>query len=531
LAGAAQEQEGELNMNRLPVSLAAIGLLAAPFGLQAAIPQQVRVDTGTLSGTTGVSAHVRLFKGIPFAAPPVGQHRWQAPQPAASWDGVRDASEFGPRCMQGGPGGPGGATPPPAAEDCLYLNVWTTADSPNDRRPVMVWIYGGGFSSGAGSEPRYDGEGLAKKGAVVVTLNYRLGGFGFFAHPELSRESGRNASGNYGMMDAIAALEWVQRNVEAFGGDPGNVTIFGESAGAIMVAALLGSPQAKGLYHRAIAQSGAWMGLGMAPMGTLARAEEAGVGALAELGAASIAELRAKPADEILRGLRGAGIVVDGYLVPEDLSATFADGRQHAVDVLLGSNKDEGTFFQFGGAQTAEQFMGTANRRFGAMAGEFLALYPAASDEQANESYLASFSDEAAWHMRLFANRQAAVGKNAYVYYFTRVPPSPPGRPSRGATHVAEIAYVFDNLAEGTPWTDTDRALADTMSSYWVNFARTGDPNGAGLPNWPAYPAAGTGKAVVLGDNVHVEAATMPKPDRLAFFDAAYARQMAEGAQ
>jgi para-nitrobenzyl esterase len=394
----------------------------------------------------------------------------------------------------------------------------------------MVWIYGGGFTGGAGSEPRYDGEGLAEKGAVVVTLNYRLGGFGFFAHPDLSRESGHDASGNYGMMDAIAALEWVRRNIEVFGGDPANVTLFGESAGAIMVSALLGSPQAAGLFQRAIAQSGAWMGLGMAPMGTLARAETAGADAATALGAKSITELRAKPADEVLRGIRSAGILVDGYLVPEDLSRTFADGRQHKVDVLVGSNKDEGTFFQFGGAQTAERFTGTSTQRFDDLAGRFFGLYPATTDEQANESYLASFSDEAAWHMRTFASRQAAAGKNAFVYYFTRVPPAPPGRPSRGATHVAEIAYVFNHLGDGTPWTRTDHDLADTMSSYWVNFARTGNPNGDGLPSWPAYPSTGVGKAMVLGDTVHTEPAPTPGADRLAFFDSAYARQMSSGA-
>ncbi len=508
-------------------SLVALGAaMAASAGAAAAIPAQVRIDAGTLRGTTGMSTEVRVFEGIPFAAPPTGANRWRAPQPVARWDGVRDATEFGLRCTQGGFGGPGGNNAPPSGEDCLYLNVWTTAASSDDKRPVMLWIYGGGFTGGAGSESRYDGEGLAKKGAVVVTFNYRLGSLGFFSHPELSRESSHHSSGNYGMLDALAALGWVQRNIATFGGDPDNVTIFGESAGAIMVAALVGSPEAEGLFGRAISQSGAWMGLGMAQMSTLARAEEAGAAGAEELGASSIAELRAKPAEEILRGIRSAGIVVDGYLVPEDLSKTFAAGRQRPVDVLVGSNRDEGTFFQFGGAQTAEQFKVNASGRFADEAPAFLEIYPADSDAQANESYLASFSDEAAWHMRTFANRQAAIGKSAYVYYFTHVPPSLPGRPSRGATHVAEVAYMFDHLQDGLDWTDTDRKLADTMSSYWVNFARTGDPNGPGLPVWQKFGTMPADRAIVLGDTVHMESSPTPSAARLAFFDAAYERLM-----
>jgi para-nitrobenzyl esterase len=507
--------------------LAAFCALLATSGALAAIPADIKIDGGRITGTTGISSEVRVFKGIPFAAPPLGANRWRPPQPAAGWTGVRAASEFAPRCTQGGRGGPNAPTPPSTSEDCLYLNVWTTAQAANEKRPVMLWIYGGGFSGGAGSEPRYDGEGLAKKGAVVVTINYRLGSLGFFAHPELSAESEHKVSGNYGVLDAIAALQWVQRNIAQFGGDPANVTIFGESAGANMVAALVGSPVAKGLFHRAIAQSGAWMGLGMASMNTLARAQEVGAKALTDSGAKSIADLRASAAPEVFQKIRGGGLVVDGWLIPEDLSLTYKAGRQNDVDLLVGSNKDEGTFFQRPGL-TAEQFTGQAKQRFGVLADGYLKIYPAADDAQTVQSYLASFSDEAAWHMREFAELQAKRGAKAYVYYFTRVPPSPPDRPSRGATHVAEVAYAFNNLAAGQPWTDVDVRLADTMSSYWVNFARSGNPNSPGLPTWPAYRDAADSKVQVLGDTVATQSATTPAPATLAFFDSAY-QQLLKG--
>ncbi len=285
----------------------------ATTGATAAASDSVRLDTGLVSGTSGTSADIRVYKGIPFAAPPVGALRWRAPQPAARWEGVRKADQFGARCMQGG--GPGGQ---PMSEDCLFVNVWTGARSPSERRPVMVWSYGGAFAGGAGSLPGYDGENLARKGVVVVTYNYRLGPFGWFSHPELSKESGHNASGNQGLMDAIALLKWVQRNIAAFGGDPRNVTIFGESAGGILVAALLGSPEAKGLFQRAISESGGWMGVSIAPMMTLAEAEQSGTQVASSMGATSLAELRAKSAEELQKGGRGQRPIVDGWYIRED---------------------------------------------------------------------------------------------------------------------------------------------------------------------------------------------------------------------
>jgi para-nitrobenzyl esterase len=507
--------------------LTAVSMTATTAAL-AAIPAEVAIDSGTLTGTTGATPEIRAFKGIPFAAPPVGANRWRPPQPVTPWSGIRPATEYAPRCTQGGGAAPN-ANAPPTAEDCLYLNVWTTADSPSDRRPVMVWLYGGGFAGGAGSEPRYAGDGLARKGAVVVTLNYRLGSLGFFAHPELSAESEPNVSGNYGMLDALAALQWVQRNIAAFGGDAGNITVFGESAGANLAGALVASPAAQGLMHRAIAQSGGFMGLSMARTGTLARAEEVGAKALTDAGIASIAEARAKPAAEVFAALRGGGLVVDGYLLLEDLSLTFARGRQNSIDLLVGSNRDEGTFFARPGL-TAEQFQRQAKQRFGVLADGYAKIYPAADDVQAGASYLKSFSDEAAWAMRKFAELQAKQGNRAYVYYFTRVPPTLADRPSRGATHVAEIPYMFDNLAPPLPWSDVDRRLADVMSSYWVNFARSGDPNGLGLPPWPAYRDVATGKAQILGDTVVTESQTVPASATLAFFDSAYQQLLQGGA-
>ncbi len=478
----------------------------------AAMDDPVRLDTGLISGATTESPDVRVFKGIPYAAPPVGDLRWRAPKPAAHWEGTRKADEFGPVCMQGGN--------QKMSEDCLYLNVWTGARTGSEKRPVMVWIYGGGYTGGSGSQPMYDGAALAKKGAVVVTFNYRLGALGFFSHPELTRESDRRGAANFGVLDAIEALHWVERNIARFGGDPKRVTIFGESAGAGMVANLMTIPSAKGLFERALGESSAWSTARIAPLSTLAEAEQAGVKLADGVGAKSLAELRAKPAEAIQKAGRGTGPVVDGYLIPEDPGKVFAAGKQIEVPVLTGSNRDE----SFGGnPKSAAEFVEQVRKRFGEQADAFLKLYPADSDVQARESAFYSGRDEMAFVMRNWARLAAKPGKSkSFVYYFTQQPPRlenargpfAPG-PHGSATHVSEILYAFGHLDNSRPWTDSDRQVADAMSSYWVNFARSGDPNGKGLSKWPVFDDKYQ-RVMVFGNPT--EGAGAPSEAQLAFF-------------
>jgi para-nitrobenzyl esterase len=532
-------------------------LVARPFAM---VPDHVRIDTGALAGVVGATQPmVRVFKGIPYAAPPIAENRWRAPQPAAKWDGVRNADAFGAPCAAGAPfGGRGGggarggargdapAPQPPAAtappreparsEDCLYLNVWTSANSASDKRPVMMWIYGGGFTGGSGGMTWYDGENLAAKGPVIVTINYRLGSLGFFAHPDLAKEAGHPGSGNYGMMDSIAALQWIKRNIAAFGGDPNNVTIAGESAGAIMVGALVGSPQAKGLFKRAIAESGGWMGLQMAHMKTAGDAEAAGVKAVDALGVKSMAELRAKPLTE-LTGLQSQGLVVDGYVIPEDVSLIFQAGKQNVVDVLTGSNRDEANFGICPGAGLAGRgganmsvanFKSRAEQRFGEIADQYLKLYPVSSDDDAKKAAHEACADEVNWNMRQWAAAEAGKGKKAYTYFFSHVQmvnsPNGPQLSPQGATHTSEISFAWNNPKgqANQVWNDVDIKLADQMSSYWVNFISKGDPNGAGLPRWPEYKDLANSKVMVLGDTPQVEPVA-PAP-KLSFYSAAFQR-------
>jgi para-nitrobenzyl esterase len=504
-----------------PLHLALIVSFIMTATAFAAIQDPVALDTGLVSGAPGSNPEVRVFKGIPFAAPPVGSLRWSPPQPPQPWSEVRQASEFGPRCMQGR----GGGDDATVSEDCLYLNVWTAADSPAERRPVIIWSYGGSLRSGSGSQLQYDGEALARKGVVFVTYNYRLGMFGFFSHPELTKESPHNASGNYGLMDLIAALEWIQRNITAFGGDPDRVTLMGESAGASLVACTITSPRAKGLFHRAIAQSTGCTGTSRigSPLTTLHEAEEQGLRLATSMGAPSLSQLRALSADEILRRGEGMRVIVDGWNILDDWLATLKQGRQSDVNLLLGSNKDEGTFPIFGVPNgSPEEFISRSRQQFGELAGTYLRFYPAGSTAESDTSQLAAFRDLVFWNLRTWASYQMTTGTaTSYLYFFTREPPVAPGQRSRGASHTAEIPYAFNNLhLENRPWTEVDYKLAEIMSSYWVNFAATGDPNGPGLPLWPRYSTESERAVMILGDTV--EAGRGPDPAALSLYDKHY---------
>ena len=511
-----------------PASFSIAALFALVHVLPAAIEEPVRLDSGLVSGVAGTNTAVRVFRGIPYAAPPVGNLRWREPLPAAHWDGVRTADQFGAMCTQPAFRGATGANPPAKpsnmSEDCLFLNVWTAATSANDRRPVMLWIHPGGYQTGSGSTPGFDGEGLAKKGVILVTINYRLGVFGFFSHPELTKESEHHASGNYALMDQAAALRWVQKNIAAFGGDPQRVTVFGDSAGSSSISNLMGSPRAKGLFQRAVGESGAWMGLSLTPARTLAEAEQSGIKIAETLHAQTLDDLRAKPAEDLLRSGRAGGPVIDGWFLPEDVGTAFAGHKQNDVPLLAGSNQDEGTFFLQ--PTTAEKFMERSRARYGDRADAFLKLYPAGSDEEANASQLAAFRDELAFVMRVWARAQTKTGRSkAFLYYFTHQPPPPVGATSRGgfgsgATHGSEAQYVFQNLLPPRAWTDLDRQVSDMLSSYWVNFAANGDPNGKGLAKWPAFDDRKSDRPMVLDDQAEIGPA--PNPSQQAFFESVY---------
>ena len=492
-----------------------IVMLAGPMMLPAQ-ELELKLKMGKLAGKVDgpIATPVRAFLGIPYAAPPVGPLRWHEPVPAGKWKGVRQAKEFGPRCMQPAVNADMVFRDPGVSEDCLTLNVWTSAKSMKDRKdrdsrniklPVMVWIYGGGFVAGSTSERRQDGAMLASKGVVVVTMNYRLGIFGFLATKELATDSGHGSAGNYGLMDQTFALYWVKENIEAFGGDPNNVTLFGESAGAYSVNAQMASPLAKGLFQRAIGESGGALygskGISFKPLADTE--EQNATWAKTVFGTDSLAELRKLPAQQLLDGqmkkdeqgeTERLGGVVDGYFLPETIPAIFAAGKQNDVPLLAGWNRDEGGLDP---KMTVAALGAEAAKQFPDHAAVLTALYGATDDREAVRAAADLAGDRfIAYSTWKWMEAQATTGKQPeYRYRFDVVIPADPNHPGGlTAYHSGEIPYVFGNLdllsSFGYGWRDEDKQASDIMQRYWLNFAKTGDPNGEGLAKWPTYGTA-----------------------------------------
>jgi para-nitrobenzyl esterase len=469
-------------MRHLILSLAL--LLSAPFIQAQTTP--VKVKEGVVQGTS--EGGLTIYKGIPFATPPVGELRWRAPQPAAKWEGVRQADKFAPAPMQGGNPVSG------KSEDCLYLNVWTPAKSPTDKVPVLVWIYGGGFNFGGTAEPTYNGEKLAKKGVVLVSIAYRVGQLGFLAHPELSAENPNHVSGNYGLLDMIAGLKWIKENIAAFGGDPNKVTIFGESAGGIAVSMLCASPLAKGLFHGAISQSGGSFGPARTTtfpgenMKSLPYAEAAGAAYVKGAGFSSIADLRKVDADKLppVRGL--AWPIIDGRVIPGDQYKLYEEGKYNNVPILVGYNSDEGA--SFSPPKTPEDYVAAVKGRYGKFADDLIKAYPAGTGNVAKTARDLSRDAAFGWHTWSWARLQSKNQSKVFYYYFDQHLSYPEGSPlaGYGSPHGQEVAYVFGTLNASSPQTTkTDLDISDAMSTYWTNFAKYGDPNGAGEPKWHAF--------------------------------------------
>jgi para-nitrobenzyl esterase len=515
-------------------SLVALSMITAADAAFAA--DRVKIANGVLETTTPPVNGVRSFKGIPFGQPPVGELRWKEPQPVKNWTGVRNADQFGSHCMQRlGPGADYWFRTKGMNEDCLYLNVWTPAKSgSNEKLPVLVYIFGGGFQNGDGSEPRYDGGNMASKGIVAVSVNYRTNIFGFFSHPELTKESPHHASGNYGMLDQVAALQWVQKNIAAFGGDPKRVTIAGESAGSIAVSALMASPLSRKLINGAIGESGAL--ISTLPPRSLAETEKDGSQFGSAAGAETLQALRAMPADKIqdILAKGGPGLRfrpnLDGYFLPKLLVDTFAAGEQSKVPLLAGSNTEEQSARAIlaGAEPTPENFASAVKKMYGEHAGDVLKAYSGSTPEEilmaARDLASARFIGHGTWKWAELHIKTG--GKPVYRYMYAHPRPrfleggaAPAANATgptipRGASHSAEIQYVMGNLGldKRYAWEDADHKVSEVSQAYFVNFIKTGNPNGAGLPQWPEYKAPEYLR-MRLELNSHAE----PEPERARY--------------
>jgi para-nitrobenzyl esterase len=475
-----------------------IGLVFCCLKLSAQL-SVIQTENGLVSGYN--SGEISIFKGIPFAKPPVGEFRWKAPQPVKSWTGVLKCDKFSASPMQNKPvpfmmWTEEFITPPEnLSEDCLYLNIWTPAKSAKEKLPVFVWIYGGGFSSGSAACTVYDGEEMSKKGIVFVSINYRVGVFGFLAHPELSRESENKVSGNYGLLDQIAALRWIQKNIAAFGGDPQKVTIAGQSAGSMSVCALVSSPLARGLFRGAIAQSGGILSSFM--NNSFSEAEKSGVSFMNKMKTTNIEELRKKSAEELIAAGGNFRPVYDGYVIPVDVFAAFRNGLFNDVSMMAGWVSGDGSLMG-NQTMTPEQYKQQAVGKYGDKAEEYLKIFPGTtSDQVASSLKELSLMQFAAMPAHLWAGFSKS---KAYIYQFTHVPVDKPGFPNYGAFHTSEVPFALHTLhLWKRPWRDVDFVVEKTLNDYWVNFVKTGNPNGEGVPEWKAYDKS-SGNIMEIGD-------------------------------
>ena len=482
-----------------------------------------------MSGHHNKRTGVAVYRGIPFAAPPVGDLRWKAPYPVIPWKGVKACEEFGPSPMQPKPVsflmiGPEFVVPAqPLSEDCLYLNIWTAAKSPLEKRPVMVWIYGGGFTTGGSAAPGYSGEAMAAQGIVFVSFNYRLGIFGFLSHPELTAESNHHSSGNYGLMDQIAALRWVQKNIRAFGGDPDRVTIAGQSAGSASVNCLVASPLARGLFQGAIGESGSLvLENPILHMRSLSDAEKEGARIASKLNVKNLTSLRALTADDLQKKAGGFfAPITDGYVMPLSVAETFNKNMQTHVPLLTGWNGDEGLIF---GISTKEDFAKQASS-FGADSDLFKKYFPSRTDSESIASQIALAVDKTIglsqydWAVQQNQNNNTKT----FLYLFTRKPPAEGEKKRFGAYHTAEIGYALHNLdSVQRAWEPVDRRLEKLVSAYWVQFVKTGDPNQPEQPAWGAF-SLNNPQSMIFGDTSL--AMPLPNKDALEFLNTRYPRK------